>query len=74
MSVKTGNDGNVHNYFSPYASPYAAFMNYMNVLTDLSLQVEKQETNLIDNEQPILYSGNKQETVAKMWKPEALIF
>ena len=74
MSVKTGNDGNVHNYFSPYASPYAAFMNYMNVLTDLSLQVEKQETNLIDNEQPILYSGNKQETVAKTWKPEALIF
>ena len=41
MSTKTGNDGQVHNYFSPYASPYEAFMNYMNVLSDLSLQIEK---------------------------------
>jgi len=41
MSTKTGNDGQVHNYFNPYASPYEAFMNYMNVLSDLSLQIEK---------------------------------
>jgi alpha-amylase len=45
MSTKTGNDGGVHNYFSPYPSPYAAFMNYMNVLSDLSLQIEKHENN-----------------------------
>jgi alpha-amylase len=42
MSTKTGDDGNVHNYFSPYNSPYEAFMNYMNVVSDFSLKVEKQ--------------------------------
>ena len=45
MSTKTGNDRGVHNYFSPYSSPYAAFMNYMNVLSDLSLQIEKHENS-----------------------------
>jgi alpha-amylase len=41
MSTKTGDDGNVHNYFSPFPSPYEAFMNYMNVLSDFSLRVNE---------------------------------
>lgn len=45
ISTKKGNDAGVHNYFSPYSSPYAAFMNYMNVLTDLSLQIEKHKNS-----------------------------
>jgi len=40
MSTKKGCDGDVHNYFSPYPSPYEAFINYMNVLTGLSLRVK----------------------------------
>ena len=28
-------DGDVHMYFNPYDSPYDAFINFMNVLTDL---------------------------------------
>lgn len=40
MSTKGGSDGTVHNYFSPYPSPYEAFINYMNVLTDFSFKVE----------------------------------
>jgi alpha-amylase len=40
MSTKKGSDGDVHNYFSPYASPYEAFINYMNVLTDFSLRLK----------------------------------
>lgn len=40
MSTKKGCDGDVHNYFSPYPSPYEAFINYMNVLTDLGLRVK----------------------------------
>lgn len=40
MSTKKGSDGNVHNYFSPYPSPYEAFINYMNVLTDFSMRVK----------------------------------
>jgi alpha-amylase len=39
MSTKHGQDGNVHQYFSPYKSPYEAFMNYMNVIADLELRL-----------------------------------
>ena len=41
MSTKKYDDGKVHAYFSPYSSPYEAFINYMNVLSDFSLQIEK---------------------------------
>lgn len=34
MCTKWFADGDVHAYFSPYKSPYDAFINYMNVLTD----------------------------------------
>ncbi|HET9485948.1 MAG TPA: hypothetical protein VFO54_00855, partial [Chryseosolibacter sp.] len=44
MSTKKGSDGDVHNYFSPYPSPYEAFINYMNVLTDFALRVKIQKT------------------------------
>jgi alpha-amylase len=43
MSTKTGSDGTVHNYFSPYPSPYEAFINYMNALTDFSVKLEEQK-------------------------------
>jgi alpha-amylase len=39
MSTKTNADGDVHKYFSPYDSPYEAFMNYMNVLSDLEWRI-----------------------------------
>jgi alpha-amylase len=42
MSTKNEGDGSVHSYFSPYVSPYEAFINYMNVVSDFSLQVKKQ--------------------------------
>jgi alpha-amylase len=47
MCTKFFSDGDVHKYFNPYHSPYDAFINYMNVLTDFSLRVEdtyKKET------------------------------
>jgi alpha-amylase len=34
MCTKWFSDGDVHAYFSPYESPYEAFINYMNALTD----------------------------------------
>lgn len=40
MSTKKDQDGAVHQYFSPYGSPYEAFMNYMNIVTDLELHVK----------------------------------
>jgi alpha-amylase len=32
MSTKDQEDGDVHSYFSPYQSPYEAFINYINVV------------------------------------------
>lgn len=41
MSTKYWNDGDVHKYFSPYDSPYDAYINYMNVVADLENTVKK---------------------------------
>lgn len=40
MSTKYWNDGDVHKYFSPYESPYEAFINYMNILEDFQKRLE----------------------------------
>jgi alpha-amylase len=41
MCTKWFSDGDVHAYFSPYKSPYDAFISYMNVITDMRLRLEK---------------------------------
>lgn len=41
MCTKWFADGDVHAYFSPYDSPYDAYIAYMNALSDLRLRVEK---------------------------------
>lgn len=39
MCTKWWNDGDVHKYFSPYASPYEAFIHFMNTVHDMALRV-----------------------------------
>lgn len=39
MATKFFSDGAVHAYFNPYESPYDAFMNYMNVLSDFEIRL-----------------------------------
>ncbi|HEY8176228.1 MAG TPA: glycoside hydrolase family 57 protein [Gemmatimonadaceae bacterium] len=39
MSTKWRADGDVHTYFSPHASPYDAYISYMNVLRDVEQRV-----------------------------------
>ncbi len=41
MCTKWFSDGEVHQYFNPYATPYDAFINYMNVLSDFLIRVEE---------------------------------
>jgi len=66
MATKFFSDGAVHAYFNPYDTPYDAFMNYMNVLSDFEIrlnkckhltaeeaQLAKLETLLIEKEQLI---------------------
>jgi alpha-amylase len=40
MSTKYWTDGDVHKYFSPYDSPYEAFINYMNIIEDFTQRIE----------------------------------
>ncbi|GET30209.1 glycoside hydrolase family 57 protein [Prolixibacter sp. SD074] len=39
MCTKFFSDGEVHKYFNPYATPYEAFINYMNVLSDFRIRL-----------------------------------
>jgi Mg/Co/Ni transporter MgtE len=41
MCTKWFSDGDVHKYFNPYNSPYEAFINFMNVLSDFTIRVDK---------------------------------
>ena len=41
MATKWLSDGDVHSYFNPYGSAYEAFMNYMNVLADFEIELNK---------------------------------
>ncbi|RPA69898.1 alpha-amylase [Cyclobacteriaceae bacterium YHN15] len=46
MCTKFFSDGAVHSYFSHYETPYDAFINYMNVLSDFILRVKNKEKEL----------------------------
>lgn len=47
MCTKFFADGDIHTYFSPYDSPYDAFINYMNVLSDFILRLKSIKTKAI---------------------------
>ncbi len=44
MCTKFFADGDVHKYFNPYGTPYDAFINYMNVLSDFIIRVNENTT------------------------------
>ncbi len=50
MCTKWFQDGDVHAYFSPYESPYDAYIAFMNALSDLQLRV----TEVLRREEEIL--------------------
>jgi alpha-amylase len=39
MCTKVFSDGDVHSYFNPFDSPYDAYINYMNVLSDFIIRL-----------------------------------
>lgn len=51
MSTKHFSDGAVHSHFSPYPTPYDAFNNYMNVLSDFIGRVKAQYPDSVENEE-----------------------
>ncbi|PIE84221.1 MAG: alpha-amylase [Bacteroidia bacterium] len=52
MCTKWFADGDVHRYFNPYGSPYEAFVNYMNVLSDFTLELERRLAQAGQHAQP----------------------
>ena len=46
MSTKYWNDGDVHAYFSPFDSPYDAFLSYINVIRDLDYRLKKSQNSI----------------------------
>jgi alpha-amylase len=53
MSTKFFADQAVHNYFNPYNSPYDAFINYMNILSDFIIRLEKKTKRVVYKGIPI---------------------
>lgn len=51
MSTKHFSDGAVHNHFSPYETPFEAFTNYMNVLSDFMIRVREKFPEGVDVEE-----------------------
>lgn len=51
MCTKWFSDGDVHKYFNPYTTPYEAFINYMNVLSDFKNRLDNSTSA---NNEPLL--------------------
>ena len=49
MCTKWFSDGDVHKYFNPYDTPYDAFINYMNILSDFITRVDEHIEDLNKN-------------------------
>lgn len=68
MSTKWLADGEVHKYFNPYPSPYEAYINYMNVLSDFKLRIERtcgQPGNVIKTSEVAAEAESKKPAKAK---------
>ncbi len=63
MCTKWFSDGDVHKYFNPYDSPYEAFINFMNVLSDFTVRLEKE---VMDNKNKDLLSTYPPEEIKKL--------
>lgn len=46
MCTKWFSDGAVHKYFNPYSTPYEAFINYMNALSDFISRLDSHEVSM----------------------------
>lgn len=69
MSTKRLNDGDVHTYFNHYPSPYEAFINYMNAVSDFAIKVNKAlQTSLTDSVRINEYE--RQHTEVPAWAEE----
>lgn len=64
MSTKYFSDGDVHAYFNPYETPYQAFSNFMNVLSDFSIRLKA--TVPLDSDRTVLELHSKLDESQKL--------
>ncbi len=76
MSTKFFIHGSLHSYFNPYNSPYDAFINYMNILSDFEIKLnEALNKNVIEEKkQPKRVTSKKKsaESITLKTKKEPL--
>jgi alpha-amylase len=70
MCTKWFSDGAVHHYFNPYKSPYEAFINYMNVISDFILRVEEKFNASEITSQPKHKKEQPQESGRRVAQPD----
>ena len=74
MCTKYFADGNVHKYFNPYDSPYLAFINFMNVLSDFEQRVNTACANNAANEPfKLMASAQEENAHEKLQRKERRI-
>ncbi|HAG15368.1 MAG TPA: alpha-amylase [Bacteroidales bacterium] len=89
MCTKWFSDGDVHEYFTPYSSPYEAFINYMNVLSDFHIRLgnftakreseESNNRNMLQQQEDVFemlqkFTNVKFSELVKAWSVEELSF
>ena len=57
MSTKLLDDGGVHAYFSPFGSPYDAFIAFMNVIQDIEQRLERRRQSVTLDLEQLAYAG-----------------
>ncbi len=72
MCTKWFSDGEVHKYFNPYGSPYEAYINYMNVISDFRLRLEQQSRGEYPAPKAIVTEPRKT-VVEKKAKPKKIV-
>ncbi|MCX6285562.1 MAG: alpha-amylase [Bacteroidetes bacterium] len=68
MSTKWFSAGEVHKHFNPYGSPYDAFINYMNAISDFTIRIEASLSAINagagpDDDKPARKAGKKTSAV-----------
>jgi alpha-amylase len=74
MCTKWFSDGDVHKYFNPYNSPYEAYVNFMNILSDFMIRINERcpgAADIVTAEEPIKKTEKKQSTTKKVVKKKA---
>lgn len=62
MCTKWSNDGDVHAYFSPYNSPYDAYIAFMNAISDLQLRVSHVVAEIEKQQRKFLEESTKEKS------------